>query len=146
MTGFTSLTVRVEWQHIDLAKFQHSGHTAEFMGIRILRCFTKWYRRGPCQAHNLKVVGSNPTPATSFWTPQSGEVLLVSSILVREVARVAGLEHLAIHPHMLRHSCGYSLVNRGIDIRSIQGYLGHRSITSTTRYTALDSRRFAKFF
>ena len=67
-------------------------------------------------------------------------------VMVREVARVAGLEHLAIHPHMLRHSCGYSLVNRGIDIRSIQGYLGHRSITSTTRYTALDSRRFAKFF
>jgi len=43
-------------------------------------------------------------------------------VMVREVARVAGLEHLAIHPHMLRHSCGYSLVNRGIDIRSIQGY------------------------
>jgi type 1 fimbriae regulatory protein FimB len=53
---------------------------------------------------------------------------------------------LDIHPHMLRHSCGYALVNKGTDIRIIQGYLGHRSISSTVRYTALDSRRFAKLF
>src|SRR5262249_9534379 len=67
-------------------------------------------------------------------------------VMIREVAKEAGLEHLAIHPHMLRHSTGYSLVNRGVDTRSLQGYMGHASITSTTRYTALDSRRFAKFF
>ena len=42
------------------------------------------------------------------------------------VAKAAGLEHLDIHPHMLRHSCGYALVNKGTDIRIIQGYLGHR--------------------
>jgi integrase len=58
----------------------------------------------------------------------------------------AGLEHLEIHPHMLRHSCGYALVNKGTDIRIIQGYLGHRSISSTVRYTTLDRKRFAKLF
>jgi type 1 fimbriae regulatory protein FimB len=62
------------------------------------------------------------------------------------VAKAAGLEHLSIHPHMLRHSTGFNLVNKGTDIRTIQGYLGHRSISSTVRYTALDSRRFAKLF
>jgi site-specific recombinase XerD len=62
------------------------------------------------------------------------------------VAKAAGLEHLSIHPHMLRHTTGYSLVNRGADIRVIQGYLGHRAISSTVRYTALDSKRFAKLF
>ena len=62
------------------------------------------------------------------------------------VAKAAGLEHLSIHPHMLRHTTGYSLVNKGTDIRVIQGYLGHRAISSTVRYTALDSRRFAKLF
>jgi type 1 fimbriae regulatory protein FimB len=66
--------------------------------------------------------------------------------MVRELARAAGLEHLKIHPHMLRHSTGYALVNKGTDIRIIQGYLGHRSISSTVRYTKLDSRRFAKLF
>src|SRR5215469_8989062 len=59
-------------------------------------------------------------------------------LMVKQVAAAAGLEHLEIHPHSLRHSTGYSLVNRGVDIRVIQGFLGHRSITSTTRYTALN--------
>src|SRR5882724_11842395 len=59
------------------------------------------------------------------------------------VAKAAGLEHLGVHPHSLRHTTGYSLVNKGTDIRIIQGYLGHRSISSTVRYTKLDSRRFA---
>jgi site-specific recombinase XerD len=62
------------------------------------------------------------------------------------VAKAAGLEHLSIHPHMLRHSTGFNLVNKGTDIRIIQGYLGHRSISSTVRYTKLDSKRFAKLF
>lgn len=35
----------------------------------------------------------------------------------------AGLS-LEIHPHMLRHSCGFALANMGIDTRLIQDYLG----------------------
>jgi type 1 fimbriae regulatory protein FimB len=67
-------------------------------------------------------------------------------VMIDQFATAAGLEHLEIHPHMLRHSCGYALVNKGTDIRIIQGYLGHRSISSTVRYTALDKKRFAKLF
>jgi type 1 fimbriae regulatory protein FimB len=67
-------------------------------------------------------------------------------LMITQVAEAAGLEYLSIHPHMLRHSCGYALVNKGTDIRIIQGYLGHRSISSTVRYTKLDSKRFAKLF
>jgi type 1 fimbriae regulatory protein FimB len=67
-------------------------------------------------------------------------------VMIGQVATAAGLAHLDIHPHMLRHSCGYNLVNKGTDIRIIQGYLGHRSISSTVRYTNLDSKRFAKLF
>ena len=47
-----------------------------------------------------------------------------------------GLE-LKAHPHMLRHACGHALANKGHDTRAIQGWLGHRSITSTAVYTAL---------
>ena len=32
-----------------------------------------------------------------------------------------------IHPHMLRHGCGYALANAGHDTRAIQDWLGHRS-------------------
>ena len=44
--------------------------------------------------------------------------------------------------HMLRHACGYALANKGIDTRTLQAYLGHRSINSTTRYAALAPGRF----
>jgi site-specific recombinase XerD len=53
---------------------------------------------------------------------------------------------LKAHPHMLRHACGYALANKGHDTRAIQGWLGHRSITSTAVYTALAPNRFKDFW
>jgi site-specific recombinase XerD len=52
------------------------------------------------------------------------------------LAAAAGIE-LKVHPHMLRHACGYALASKGDDTRAIQGWLGHRSITLTAAYTAL---------
>jgi integrase-like protein len=43
-------------------------------------------------------------------------------------------------------SCGYKLANDGQDTRAIQHYLGHRSIVSTVRYTALAPDRFKRFW
>jgi integrase len=51
-----------------------------------------------------------------------------------------------VHSHMLRHSCGYKLANDRQDTRAIQHYLGHRSIASTVRYTALAPDRFKGFW
>jgi site-specific recombinase XerD len=56
-----------------------------------------------------------------------------------------GLE-LKAHPQMLRHACGYALANKGHDTRAIQGWLGHRSITSTAVYTALAPNQFKDFW
>jgi integrase len=47
-----------------------------------------------------------------------------------------------VHPHMLRHACGYKLANDGVDTRTIQGYLGHKNIQHTVRYTELSPARF----
>jgi type 1 fimbriae regulatory protein FimB/type 1 fimbriae regulatory protein FimE len=42
---------------------------------------------------------------------------------------------------MLRRSCRYKLANDGVDTRTIQGYLGHKSIqhTAPTRFKSLFS-------
>ena len=42
-----------------------------------------------------------------------------------------------LHPHMLRHACGYKLANDGHDTRALQHYLGHKNIQHTVRYTEL---------
>jgi integrase len=51
-----------------------------------------------------------------------------------------------VHPHMLRHACGYKLANDGVDTRSLQAYLGHRNIQHTVRYTELAPTRFKNFW
>ena len=65
--------------------------------------------------------------------------------MIERAAETAGLT-LKAHPHMLRHACGYALVNNGHDTRAIQAWLGHRSITSTAIYTALAPNRFKDFW
>jgi site-specific recombinase XerD len=93
----------------------------------------------------------------TFGAPDSCDALFISerrqslsrftiNAMIDKIADTAGLAALNIHPHSLRHSCGYSLVNRGTDIRVIQSYLGHRSISSTVRYTKVNHRQFAKLF
>jgi len=37
-----------------------------------------------------------------------------------------------VHPHMLRHGCGYALANAGHDTRALQAWLGHKNIQHAT--------------
>jgi type 1 fimbriae regulatory protein FimB/type 1 fimbriae regulatory protein FimE len=66
--------------------------------------------------------------------------------MLERAADGAGLSGLRVHPHMLRHACGYALSNKGIETRAIQAYLGHRNIQHTVRYTELSSERFKEFW
>lgn len=66
----------------------------------------------------------------------------------RMLSRVGAMSTLdfPIHPHMLRHACGYKLANDGHDTRAIQLYLGHRNIQHTVRYTELSAECFSSFW
>jgi integrase len=65
--------------------------------------------------------------------------------LVRRAGTKAGLP-FSIHPHMLRHACGYALANRGHETRALQDWLGHRSIVHTVRYSELAPGKFRNFW
>jgi len=47
-----------------------------------------------------------------------------------------------VHPHMLRHSCGYWLNSKGTPIRTIQEWLGHKNIRHTEQYAAMSPDAF----
>ena len=61
--------------------------------------------------------------------------------LVEQIGARAQLR-FHVHPHMLRHSTGYYLANRGYETRLVQDYLGHRHIIHTVRYTRTAASRF----
>src|SRR6266403_4803269 len=65
--------------------------------------------------------------------------------LIQRLGKAAKLP-FAIHPHMLRHACGFKLANDGHDTRALQHYLGHRNIQHTVRYTELSPHRFRDFW
>jgi type 1 fimbriae regulatory protein FimB len=66
---------------------------------------------------------------------ERGQPLTRQSVnyLIGAAAKRAGLG--PVHPHMLRHACGFYLANQGYDLRLIQDYLGHRDPKHTVHYT-----------
>ena len=73
---------------------------------------------------------------------------MTTATVRKMIARAGEVAKLAfpIHPHMLRHACGYKLANDGHDTRSLQQYLGHKNIQHTVRYTELAPDRFKNFW
>jgi len=65
--------------------------------------------------------------------------------LIQRLGKVANMA-FAVHPHMLRHACGFKLANDGHDTRALQHYLGHKNIQHTVRYTELSPDRFKDFW
>jgi type 1 fimbriae regulatory protein FimE len=126
--------VELRWEQVDLEertllvrrlKGSRSGqHPLERDEVAALR------RLGPAR--------SGPVFLTERSAPLSRRTF---AHVVAEAGVAAGLP-FPVHPHMLRHACGYVLTAAGHPTRVIQEWLGHRNIQHTVRYTELDPNRF----
>jgi integrase len=98
-----------------------------------LRALRRLQREQPSSSHVFSTERGGPMTSKGFNT------------LMRRIGERAGMP-FPVHPHMLRHACGYALANAGHDTRALQAYLGHKNIQHTVRYTELSPHRFKDFW
>jgi type 1 fimbriae regulatory protein FimB/type 1 fimbriae regulatory protein FimE len=102
--------------------------------------------RGPELRHLRQLRRDWPEGAYLFVSERRGP--MTASNVRKLIARAGQEAQLAfpVHPHMLRHACGFKLANDGHDTRALQHYLGHKNISHTVRYTELAPDRFKGFW
>ena len=137
--GFRSIElVNLSWNQINLdrgtievRRVKHGDESLQPLSgdeIRVLR----------------KLRRSYPDSSFVFCTERSGPM---TTRTFRNIVQQAGIKagfDFPVHTHLLRHACGYQLVNKGTNLRAIQQYLGHRNIASTVRYTKLDQKEIQR--
>ena len=84
--------------------------------------------------------------ASVFLSERKGP--LTDSSVRKMIAHAGEVAELGfpVHPHQLRHGCGYKLTNDKQDTRAIQLFLGHKNIQHTVKYTELAAGRFQDFW
>jgi integrase len=154
------------WGHRDataiLVAYRHGLRASELVGLRwddielsTGRLHVRRAKSGTPSVHPVSARESRALrklhregPASPFVFVSERSAPLSVAGYQRMVARAgeAAKFGFLVHSHMLRHGCGFKLAADGQDTRAIQGYLGHRSIESTVRYTALAPNRFKNFW
>jgi integrase/recombinase XerC len=110
----------------------------------------------PCQAAYDAYLAWRPRlchPKTAAQDPRAlllsrfGRRLGIRQIqnLVRQYGAL-GAGRGDLHPHALRHTCATHMLEGGADIRVIQEFLGHQSLSTTQRYTHLSIERLLKVY
>lgn len=135
-----SEVIALRWEQVDLKQgLLHvrrlkngipATHPLQGIQLRALRQLQRNYPDTP-----YVFVSERRTPLTAR---------TINHIIVR--AGASSKLNLTVHPHMLRHSVGFYLANKGHDTRAIQAYLGHANIKNTVIYTQLSSKRFSNFW
>lgn len=119
--------------HVFVRRLKGSLSTSQPLEGDEIRALRRWVRRritAPCC--------NSPLVFLSERGPMTRQAF---NHICAETGKRARLG-IKVHPHMIRHSTGFALANKGRDTRLIQDYLGHRNIEHTQIYTRTARIRF----
>ena len=141
-----------------LMMYRHALRVSEAVGLRLdqlnLKQARLWVKRSKNSLDTEQAVEGDELRAVRRYLAQRDDHLpwlFISergqpmtrqavNYLIGAAGERAGLGR--VWPHMLRHSAGYALSNKGHDFRLLQDFMGHRDPRHTSRYTRTASRRF----
>ena len=130
----------LQWQQIELSEGRLHVHRVK-NGIPSVHPI-----RGDEMRALRKLRRDYPKEAYVFVSERGGPMSPIGfHRLIQRVGEAAKVP-FPIHPHMLRHACGFKLANDGHDTRALQHYLGHKNIQHTVRYTEMAPDRFKNFW
>lgn len=66
-------------------------------------------------------------------------------VILKKICEQAGIKR-AISPHQLRHSFATHMLEKGVDLRSLQVLLGHEEITTVEVYTHVETSQLRKIY
>jgi site-specific recombinase XerD len=153
---------RVRDSAIILLMFRHGLRTAELVALKWSQIdLTGGYievhrvKQGhdsihPLRSSELRALRQiqRDYPETQYVFVSERKAPLSTRTIRHIIARAGLLANISepVHPHQLRHACGYYLASAGHDTRAIQDYLGHKNIHHTVRYTQMSPNRFETFW
>ncbi|MDC0181420.1 tyrosine recombinase XerC [Candidatus Thioglobus sp.] len=133
--------VGINLEDIDMdegfVKVMGKGGKARFspMGQTTVDVLKRYIKQRPSSATNALFINQNNT-RISTRTVQN---------VVKKRALQVGIS-INVHPHMLRHAAATHFLQSSHDLRTVQEFLGHKSIKSTQVYTHLDFLELSKVY
>ena len=133
--------VGINLEDIDMdegfVKVMGKGGNARFspMGQTTVDVLKRYIKQRPNCATNALFINQNNTR--------------ISTRTVQNVVKKRALQvgvSINVHPHMLRHAAATHFLQSSHDLRTVQEFLGHKSIKSTQVYTHLDFLELSKVY
>lgn len=93
-----------------------------------------------------QVLSKKMTEEPALFISKSGKRITRDAVfrMLKKRSRSAGINEIS--PHILRHSCATHLLERGVDLRTVQEMLGHSNIMTTEIYAHVTKKYLQEVF
>ncbi|NIT12848.1 MAG: tyrosine-type recombinase/integrase [Candidatus Dadabacteria bacterium] len=135
------------WKDIDFKEKKITVRSSKVKDFRVIPMndkvleLLKWLKENYVTPTN-KVTKRKATQMEYAFCNEDGSPVIKIAKALKNAAAKAGLE--GISPHTLRHTFASHLVMSGVDLRSVQGLLGHKDISTTMVYSHLTKDHLAR--